>query len=38
VSELSGVDAVPDDVKGRLAALAGTGANRIADFYPELPE
>ena len=38
VSELSGVDAVPDDVKGRLAALVGTGANRIADFYPELPE
>jgi hypothetical protein len=38
VSELSGVDAVPDDVKGRLAALVGTGASRIADFYPELPE
>ena len=38
VSELSGVDAVPDDVKGRLVALAGAGANRIADFYPELPE
>jgi hypothetical protein len=38
VSELSGVDTVPDDVKGRLAALAGTGANRVADFYPELPE
>lgn len=38
VSELSGVETVPDDVKGRLAALAGAGANRIADFYPELPE
>jgi hypothetical protein len=38
VSELSGVETVPDDVKGRLAALAGTGTNRIADFYPDLPE
>jgi hypothetical protein len=38
VSELSGVDTVPDDVKGRLAALAGTGTDRIADFYPDLPE
>jgi hypothetical protein len=38
VSELSGVETVPDDVKGRLAALAGAGAGRIADFYPELPE
>jgi hypothetical protein len=38
VSELSGVETVPDDVKGRLVALFGTGASRIADFYPELPE
>jgi hypothetical protein len=38
VLELSGVETVPDDVKGRLVALAGTGANRIADFYPDLPE
>jgi hypothetical protein len=38
VSELSGVETVPDDVKGRVAALVGKGAGRIADFYPELPE
>jgi hypothetical protein len=38
VSEASGVTAAPDAVKGRVAALAGKGAERIADFYPELPE
>jgi hypothetical protein len=38
VSEASGVTAAPDAVKGRAAALAGKGTERIADFYPELPE
>ena len=38
VTDNSGVTTVPDGVKGRAAAFSGTGAERIADFYPELPE
>ena len=38
VADNSGVTAVPDNVKGRVAAFSAAGAARIADYYPELPE
>lgn len=38
VSQTSGVTAVPEAVKGRAAALAGAGAQRTIDFYPDRPE
>jgi hypothetical protein len=37
IAETSGTTVVPDAVLGRAAALAGQGAERIADFYPDLP-
>jgi hypothetical protein len=37
VAEASGTTVVPGSVLGRAAALAGQGAERIADFYPDLP-
>jgi hypothetical protein len=37
VTENSAVTTAPDSVKGRVAALFGMGASRVADFYPELP-
>jgi hypothetical protein len=38
VADNSGVTTAPDGVKGRMAAFSAAGAERIADFYPELPE
>jgi hypothetical protein len=37
IAESSGTAVVPDAVLGRAAALAGQGAERVADFYPDLP-
>jgi hypothetical protein len=38
VSQTTGVTVVPEAVKGRAAALAGAGAQRAIDFYPDRPE
>ncbi|MBN1976718.1 MAG: hypothetical protein JW918_04890 [Anaerolineae bacterium] len=38
VADNSGVTTVPDGVRGRVAAFSAAGAERVADFYPELPE
>jgi hypothetical protein len=38
VSQVTGVTAVPEAARGRAAALAGTGAQRVIDFYPDRPE
>jgi hypothetical protein len=37
IAEASGTTVVPGSVMGRVAALAGQGAERVADFYPDLP-
>ena len=37
IAEASGTTVVSDAVLGRAAALSGQGAERIADFYPDLP-
>jgi hypothetical protein len=37
IAEASGTTVVPGSVLGRVAALAGQGAERVADFYPDLP-
>jgi hypothetical protein len=38
VSQVTGVTAVPEAARGRAAALAGAGAQRVIDFYPDRPE
>jgi hypothetical protein len=37
IAEASGTTVTPGSVLGRAAALAGQGAERVADFYPDLP-